>query len=82
MIPSLLVGIGMLLVSMLSYGVATTLLVQMFVVLIRKGRAGMGFWKNVLVMMAVTLITRRNASDPDRPVGFDFSGMRPPMFDL
>jgi hypothetical protein len=57
MIPPLLVGTGMLLVSLLFYGVATALIVQVVVRLIRSGFAGMGFWKNVVVMTVVTLIT-------------------------
>jgi hypothetical protein len=57
MIPPLLVGTGALLVSVLSYGVATAFLVQVVVRLIRRGYAGLGFWKNVVVMMVVMLIT-------------------------
>jgi hypothetical protein len=57
MIPPLLVGTGMLLVSLLSYGAATALLVQVAVRLIRRGYAGLGFWKNVVIMTVVTLIT-------------------------
>jgi hypothetical protein len=57
MIPPLLVGTGVLLVSLLSYGMATALLVQVAVRLIRGGYAGLVFWQNVVVMMIVTLIT-------------------------
>jgi len=57
MIAPLLVGTGVLLVSMLSYGVATALLVRVVVRLIRGGYAGPSFWKNVVVMTVVTLIT-------------------------
>jgi Ion channel len=57
MVPPLLVGIGALLVSLLFFGVATALVVQVVVRLIRSGFAGLGFWKNVVVMMIVTLIT-------------------------
>ena len=57
MVFALLVGIGILLVSLLSYGMATALLVQLVVRLIRKGYAGLAFWKNVAVMMIVSLVT-------------------------
>src|SRR6516162_6590507 len=57
MVFALLVGIGTLLVSLLSYGMATALLVNLVVRLIRKGYAGLGFWKNVAVMMIVSLVT-------------------------
>jgi hypothetical protein len=57
MIPPLLVGTGVLLVSLLLYGVATALLVQVVVRLIHSGYAGLGLWKNVVVMMVVSLIT-------------------------
>jgi hypothetical protein len=57
MVFALLVGIGMLLVSLLSYGMATALIVHLVVRLIRKGYTGLGFWKNVAVMMIVSLVT-------------------------
>jgi ion channel len=57
MIAPLLVGTVALLVSLLFYGVATALVVQAVVALIRDGYAGLGFWKHVLVMTIVTLIT-------------------------
>jgi hypothetical protein len=57
MIFPLLVGIGMLLVSVQSYAMATAFIVYLVVRLIRKGYAGRGFWKNVAVMMIVTLVT-------------------------
>ena len=57
MILPLLVAAGVLLVSLLSYGVATALLVQVAVRLISGGYAGLRLWKNVVVMMVVTLIT-------------------------
>jgi len=55
--PPLLVGTGVLLVSVLSYGVATAHLVLVVVRLIRSGYAGLVFWKNVLVMAVVTFFT-------------------------
>ena len=54
---ALLVGIGTLLVSLLSYGMATALIVQLVVRLLRKGYAGLGFWKNIGVMLIVSLAT-------------------------
>jgi hypothetical protein len=54
---ALLVSIGMLLVTLLFYGMATALIVHLVVYLIRKGYAGRGFWKNVAVMMIVSLVT-------------------------
>ena len=57
MFLTLLVGTGMLLVSLLSYAVATALIVQVVVRLIRSGYTDGGFWKNVVAMMIVTLIT-------------------------
>ena len=57
MIRPLLVGAGVLLVSLPAYGVATALLVRVVVRLIRSGYAGSGFWKNVVVMTVITLIT-------------------------
>jgi hypothetical protein len=52
-----LVGAGVLLASLLSYCMATDLIVRVLVRLIRRGYTGPGFWKAVAVMMAVTLIT-------------------------
>ena len=53
----LLVGTSVLLGSLLSYAMATDLIVRLTARLIRKGYTGPGFWKNVAVMMIVTLIT-------------------------
>jgi hypothetical protein len=57
MVISLLVGIGMLLLSVLSYGMATALIVQLVVRLIRKGYIGLEFWKNIAIMLIVSLVT-------------------------
>jgi hypothetical protein len=57
MVFALLVGIGMLLVSLLSYGMATSLIVHLVVRLIQKGYSGLGFWKNVAVTTSVSLVT-------------------------
>jgi hypothetical protein len=53
----LLVGIGVLLGSLLSYGMATDLIVCVVVRLIRNGYAEQRFWRSVAVMTIVTLIT-------------------------
>jgi hypothetical protein len=53
----LLVGTGVLLCSLLLYGLTTDLIVRLLVGLARRGTRCPGFWKNVGVMMAVTLIT-------------------------
>jgi hypothetical protein len=57
MVLALLLGIGMLLVSLLSYGMGTGLIVHLVVRLLRKGYAGLEFWKNVAVMTIVSLVT-------------------------
>jgi Ion channel len=57
MIQPLLVGAGVMIVSLLSYGVATAFLVRLVVRLIRSGHDGRLFWKNVMVMTVITLIT-------------------------
>jgi hypothetical protein len=57
MILALFVGIGVLLGSLLFYGMATALIVQIVVRLIRSGYTGLGFWKNVAIMMIVSLVT-------------------------
>jgi hypothetical protein len=57
MFPALLLGVGILLGSMLCYGIATTLIVQVVVWLDRSGYTGLVLWKNVVTMTVVTLIT-------------------------
>jgi len=57
MFMPLLVGTGLLLGSLLLYAMATALIVHLVVRLIRSGYIGLRFWKNVAVMMIVTLIT-------------------------
>jgi hypothetical protein len=57
MVFALLLGIGTLLVSLLSYCMATALLVDLVVRLIRKGYAGPRFWKNIAIMTIVSLVT-------------------------
>ncbi len=57
MIQPLLVSAGVMIVSLLLYGVATAFLVRLVVRLIRSGYDGLLFWKNVMVMTVITLIT-------------------------
>jgi hypothetical protein len=57
MLLPLVVGSGVLFGSVLSYALATELIVRIAVRLIRTGYAGLGFWRNVAVMMLVTLVT-------------------------
>jgi len=57
MIPPLLVGTGVLLVSVVFYAVAAALIVRVAMRVSRSSRAGPGFVKTVGVMMLVTLIT-------------------------
>jgi hypothetical protein len=54
---ALLVCFGTLLVSLLSYAVATALIVHLVAPVLRRGRAGMGFWKTVVIMVMVSLVT-------------------------
>jgi hypothetical protein len=52
-----LVGAGVFLGSLLSYGMATAVIVHLLARLIRAGFTGLGFWKNVAVMMILALVT-------------------------
>jgi len=54
---ALLVGTGAMLVSLLSYGTATALIVQLVVRMIQRGYAGLRLWKNIAVMIIVSLVT-------------------------
>ena len=54
---ALLFGTGVLLATLLSYSMATALIVHLVVRLIRTGYTGLGFWKNVAVMTIVALVT-------------------------
>jgi hypothetical protein len=53
----ILVSTGLLLVSFVSYAMATALIVQLVVWLIRRGYTEPRFWKNVAVMMIISLVT-------------------------
>jgi hypothetical protein len=57
MIEPLLVGTGVMLVSLLAYGMVTALLAQALVRMMRRRYAGLGFWKSVAIMAVVTLST-------------------------
>jgi hypothetical protein len=57
MIAPLLIGTGVLLASMLSYGMVTTFLALALVRMMRRGAAAPGFWKCVGIMAVVTLST-------------------------
>jgi hypothetical protein len=57
MFSALLIGAGLLIGSVLSYGMATALIVYLVVRLIRTGWTRLGFWKNVAIMIIVSLAT-------------------------
>src|SRR5262245_60021543 len=57
MIQPLMVGIGVLFVSLLCYAMAMRLMVQTAVWLIRTGCTGLSVWKNVALMMILSLVT-------------------------
>jgi len=53
----LLIGFGTLLACQFSFALATAFIIRLVVPLIRKGYVGRSFWKNIAVMMIVTLLT-------------------------
>jgi hypothetical protein len=57
MIVALLVGAAVLLGTLLCYALATALIIHFVVHLIRIGFTGLGFWRNVAVMIIVSLLT-------------------------
>jgi hypothetical protein len=57
MILPLLVGAALLLASLLTYAIAISLIVRVVARLIQRGYAGLGFWKNLSIMMLVMLMT-------------------------
>jgi hypothetical protein len=57
MVPALLVATLLLLGGLLAYALATALIVHVAARLIRRGYTEPGLWKNVTVMMLLTLIT-------------------------
>ena len=57
MVESLLVGVGTLTVSLLFFGLVTILIVRLVAAFIHQGYAGPRFWKNLAIMMTVSLLT-------------------------
>jgi hypothetical protein len=57
MLSALLLGTAVLLGSLLCYCLATALIVPLVARLIRARATGLGLWKNVTVMMIVSLVT-------------------------
>ena len=57
MFLALLVASAVLIGSMLCYGVANALIVYLVVRLIHTGYTGLGLWKNVGIMLIVSLVT-------------------------
>jgi Ion channel len=57
MFAVLLVGCGVLMASFLSYGMATSLMINVVVRLIHNGYTEGGFFRHMAVMMIVTVIT-------------------------
>lgn len=57
MIWPVLLATAALLGSLISYGMATALIVQVVVKLMRAGYTALSFWKNVAVMILIALVT-------------------------
>jgi hypothetical protein len=57
MVKALLVGAAVLIAGILAFGMAIALLMQVIVRLIQRGYGGPILWKNVVVMIVITLIT-------------------------
>jgi hypothetical protein len=56
MLSALLLGTGLLLASLLSFAVAITLVVSVMSRVIRTGYSGESFWKNLAIMIVITLV--------------------------
>ena len=56
MLSALLLGTGLLLASLLSFAVAIALVLSLRSRVVRTGYSGESFWKNVAIMMVVTLV--------------------------
>ena len=56
MLPALLLGTGLLLASLLSFAVAIALVVSLMSRVIRTGYSGESFWKNLAIMIVITLV--------------------------
>ena len=52
----LLLGTGLLLASLLSFAVAISLAVSLMARVVRTGYSGECFWKNVVIMIVITLV--------------------------
>jgi len=53
---ALLLGTGLLLASLLSFAVAIAIVVSLMSQVIRTGYSGESFWKNVAIMIVITLV--------------------------
>ena len=53
---ALLLGTGLLLASVLSFAVAIAIVVSLMARVIRIGYSGESFWKNVAIMIVITLV--------------------------
>jgi len=53
---ALLLGTGLLLASLLSFAVAIAIVVSLMSRVIRTGYSGESFWKNVAIMIVITLV--------------------------
>ena len=53
---ALLLGIGLLFASLLSFAVAIAIVVSLMSRVIRTGYSGESFWKNVAIMIVITLV--------------------------
>jgi hypothetical protein len=56
MMMPLLVGAGMVLVTVFSYAMTTALILHLLLRLVQSGYTGLSFWKDVVVMMIVSLL--------------------------
>jgi hypothetical protein len=57
MLLALLISAGVLVVNLLCYGVAMAVIERVTLPFLRAGNSGLGYWKNIAVMMLVSLIT-------------------------
>jgi hypothetical protein len=57
MVLALLISAGVLIVSLLSYGLALALIERVVTPFLRMGSNELGFWTNIAVMMFVSLVT-------------------------
>jgi hypothetical protein len=56
MLSALLLGTGLLLVSLMSFAVAIALVVRLMSRVIRTSYSGESFWKNVAIMLVITVV--------------------------